>query len=124
MEFLRAKTEDRKVKAIEALLQVKKAALNGDYANDKYRFGICKKWDMLLGQKEACYSLVMKFSRSWEGFSGDEVYPIGGGENDFNFEGNLWTGKMLTLRLSLIDHMLTKMQAMTPEEIFDFTKQG
>ena len=96
---------------IISLRVVKDKALSnslGDYVC----MGICGNWQEELGD---CFSyiLVRELSKDWFHYSGDPDLPIG----DDYFKKNLWVGKSLELRLGLIDHILTKLNGMSQEDI-------
>ena len=90
----------------EALLLLKEDAISGNI--QKGHFGICYLLsDMVVYN---AYRFVSDNSRDWEYFSGDYNYPVSG-EEVFNYHadnGDIWKGEQLELRLSLIDHLLTK----------------
>lgn len=55
-------------------------------------------------------TLILKtLWEDWEDYSGDRRYPVLGLEAFMGNE-NLWTGEQLTLRLSLINHMINKLE--------------
>ena len=96
---------------IDSLTVVKEKALSGEYKNSSV--GICGKWtDMLLDDKYGIgYDLVSVFSPSWGYYSGESYLPIVG---DYTHD-NLWEGKQLKLRLSLIDHILKRLEEANQE---------
>ena len=96
---------------ISSLRVVKDKALSnslGDYVC----MGICGNWEEELGDCFS-YSLVVELSKDWFHYSGDPDLPIG----DDYLKSNLWIGKSLELRLDLIDHILTKLNGMSQEDI-------
>ena len=84
----------------EALLDIKERGLGYCIV---YRYsGIClnlSKYHII----EDAYYFVQKNCSDWEYYSGNLCYPV----SDDNNYGK-WEGENLKLRLSLIDHLLTK----------------
>ena len=70
--------------------------------------GICQLLDLLCNR--IAYRFVKENCSDWEYFSGDCNYPVSGEEVFYYYmdNGDLWKGEQLELRLSLIDHLLTK----------------
>lgn len=108
---------------IQALKDLKESVLTGDrkifIEHDEYNnYGICGIVNNMVGCAcLTCYSrdidsnfivpltLFAKLFSSWEHFSGNEHYPIGGLE-EFIKRGSLWEGVRGLRRLDLIDHLI------------------
>ena len=90
----------------EALLQIKEDAKIGDIK--KHIFGICSILSNISGSNG--YLFVNSNCSDWEYFSGDLHYPVSGKDIWIKhaYKNSLWEGEQLDLRLSLIDHLLTK----------------
>lgn len=94
-------SENQSTKA--ALLQLKGDALNGNVA-DKW-FGICYNLTIMTGvDDDSCYNFVYSKSKGWKFHSGSSAYPV----PKTSLDDSLWEGEQSELRLSLIDHLLTK----------------
>lgn len=90
----------------EALLKLKEDAIcdNIEFKDD----GICHLLSCLCESSK--YGFVKENCGDWNHFSGDLSYPVSSKEV-FSYHRNncdLWNGEQLELRLSLIDHLLTK----------------
>jgi len=99
---------------IENLKTVQMKALDGVYF--KKQTGICKAWceEIEFNPHEdgvAGYFLVAHFAKSWDLYSGDEYSPI------LDKNQHKWQEEALTLRMSLIDHLLMCLEKSTQEEI-------
>jgi hypothetical protein len=75
----------------------------------EYRRGICCS---LEGEESLClggycYSQLTPLFLTWEGFSGDSTYPVGGHDEYYKDgeEGTLWTGPSGDRRRGLCVHM-------------------
>ena len=90
----------------EALLEIKENVVNGN--TKKYRFGLCSVLNQLSTSNG--YLFVNTNCFDWKYFSGDVAYPVSGEEVWLVHadNGSLWEGEQLELRLSLIEHLLTK----------------
>ena len=86
---------------LDALLLIKEKALTGDI--DELESGICYCLSILTDSVDFAHDFVRDNCEDWEYFSGDINYPIEGYKI-----GNLWKGEQLKLRLSLLDHLITK----------------
>lgn len=73
---------------------------NGELNNQA--LGICHNTEAL-GSRQA-YVLVQFFAQSWPGYSGNPMYPF-----KENREFGKWQGPNLGARLSLIQHIITKL---------------
>ena len=73
------------------------------------RRGICcsLEGDESWGLGGYCYSQLEPLFRTWEGFSGDSAYPVGGYDEYYKDgeEGTLWTGPSGDRRRELCIHM-------------------
>lgn len=89
----------------EALLKLKEIE---EFGESNVWGGICYLLSLMLNYD--VYSFVKENCSDWEFFSGDCDYPVSGKEaflyNNRHFD--LWKGEQLELRLSLIDHLLSK----------------
>lgn len=92
----------------EALLEIKDNVVNGNTKG--YDFGVCSVLYQLSTPTSNCYAFVNTNCIDWEHFSGNMYYPVSGEEVWLVHarNGSLWKGEQLELRLSLIDHLLTK----------------
>lgn len=90
----------------EALLEIKENVVNGN--TKKYDFGVCSVLYQLSASN--CYAFVNTNCIDWKHFSGNMYYPVSGEDVWLVHAKNhtLWKGEQLELRLSLIDHLLTK----------------
>ena len=73
--------------------------------------GICYNLSIVCGDARA-YDLVQAACVSWDGFSGDALYPITGG--DFH-SGGRWEGGHLEQRMSLLAHMAKYLEDLRAE---------
>lgn len=90
----------------EALSILKEDVISGNMK--KGHCGTCLLLSLLTEYN--AFRFVKENCREWEYFSGDYNYPVSG-EEVFDYHtdnGSLWEGEQLELRLSLIDHLLTK----------------
>lgn len=87
------------MKVLDALLVLKEQAVNGCVYKPCY--GICYNLSKITGEFDVSYDFIVDNCSDWEFFSGCSYVPIDGC-------GCLWEGKQLELRLSLIDHLITK----------------
>lgn len=85
----------------EALLELREEALSGG-VYDKWR-GICFNLNEKHPHKYDSYMFVRENCEDWKHFSGDSSYPI---PEDLYL--GKWEGVNLEMRISLIDHLLTK----------------
>lgn len=85
---------------LNALLLLKEQALRGEV--NKPFFGICLNLSKLLNNDSA-YNFVARHSEGWKHHTGVYNHPV-----EFSIEEDKWEGKQLELRLSLIDHLITK----------------
>jgi len=86
-----------------SLLQLKEDALNGNVVD--ISFGICYNLTIMTrADDDSCYFFVYTKSKGWKFHSGSSSYPVPKTE----FYHSKWKGEQLELRLSLIDHLLTK----------------
>lgn len=93
----------------KALLELKKEALNGE-VKDKY-YGICANLGTKVQKHKYIlpYTFVSENCKDWIMFSGDEDYPVPFSDKLSYGKLNCWdTPEKLYYRLSLIDHLLTK----------------
>lgn len=86
---------------LDALLLLREKAVTGvvDYPNH----GICSNLSRLTDSYDFPYYFVKDNCEDWQNFSGDTSYPIEGYDL-----GDLWEGRQLRLRLSLLDHLIAK----------------
>ena len=87
---------------IDSLTVVKEKALSGEFAG-KY-IGICRNWSEEI-EDMVTYNLVEKLSIGWEYHTQCAEYPV-----PDNKDLGLWESDNLTLRLSLIDHILKRLE--------------
>lgn len=90
------------MKILDALLVLKEQAVTGGV--DKPSYGICYNLFNLTDSINLSLDFVADNCEDWEHFSGDVDYPIEG----YNDDCDLWEGEQLELRLSLLDHLITK----------------
>ena len=96
-----------KQRLIYTLNEVRHQAILGIICEPDY--GICKNWCEILDDS-IVYILVMKLSKDWEYFTGYYDYPV---PDDESFD--LWEGINLEMRLSLIDHILKRLEESSQE---------
>ena len=78
--------------------------------------GICANLDhVMMGGRASIIEwveiicMVGQMAMAWDSFSGDKRVPIGG---EYEYDAsNLWQGKHLEARLSLIDHMIDMIES-------------
>ena len=92
---------------IDTLNEVRQQAVLGILIEPDY--GICKNWYEMLDDV-FCYDLVSEFSRSWEHRTTCYSYPVPDDETL-----GLWEGVNLEMRLSLIDHILVRLEYASQE---------
>lgn len=90
---------------LDALLVLREQAVAGDIDSPEY--GICFNLYELTGEGSLSYDFVGDNCEDWEHFSGEIDYPI----KDY-CAGNLWEGEQLELRLSLLNHLITKAKSL------------
>lgn len=89
------------MKILDALLLLKEQATNGSvYVTSA---GICYNLLEITDDYDLSYDFVEDNCSDWEFFSGCTLVPIVGYDED-----HLWEGEQLELRLSLLDHLITK----------------
>lgn len=87
---------------LEALKKLRDDACTG---NISWRgIGICANLITTYPSRK----LLLTHFTDWPQSSGCEIYPIGG-EKEFD-SGDLWTGESLNKRLSLINHVINKIE--------------
>lgn len=91
------------MKILDALLVLKEQAINGCVG--KPDFGICYNLAVITEESGLSYDFVRNNCYDWEFFSGLFEYPV-----ELSNDCDLWEGEQLELRLSLIDHLITKAQ--------------
>lgn len=91
---------------IRALQRVRRKAVAGEYR--AYMGGVCCRLRVELG---ACVDdLIEAGLADWPLNSGENGFPVPGGADTY-FDGTpRWSGKMLGYRLSLIDHLIGKLE--------------
>lgn len=92
---------------IDSLTVVKEKALSGSIIEEYY--GICKKWAEEI-EDTITYNLVETLSIGWEHHTNCTEYPV----PDIEDLG-LWESDNLALRLSLIDHILKRLEEVDQE---------
>lgn len=96
-----------KQRLIDTLNYVRQQAILGLIMRPDY--GICKNWYEILD--DACsYTFVGKLSFSWEHRTVWDDYPVPDDETL-----GLWEGVNLEMRLSLIDHILVRLEEESQE---------
>lgn len=98
-----------KQELIDSLNVVKQAALSGNIKETTA--GICLNWTDELGCDAFGCVLVEQLAPSWEHYSGEMDLPIVG----CYITDKLWEGEQLNLRLSLIDHILKRLEEVSQE---------
>lgn len=106
-------TYDKRLIAFN-LVDISFRAIKGDYS---LTVGLCNELCMnsykfsLSDGRSA--DMVTYCSFNWPGFSGDDSYPIGKGEREYNRQysnhervATFWKGEQLEQRLSLMSHLL------------------
>ena len=94
---------------IDSLNEVKQQALsNSIYEPD---CGICLNW-AVTAKCSITYDLVERYSVEWEHSSLNQSFPV-----PHNSGYRLWEGVNLEMRLSLIDHILKRLEESSQEDI-------
>ena len=96
-----------KQQLIDTLNYVRQQAILGLIMRPDY--GICKNWCEMLDDAFS-YDLVDEFSTSWEHRTTSYCYPVPDEERM-----GLWEGVNLEMRLSLIDHILIRLEYSSQE---------
>lgn len=73
---------------------------------DCARIGICHNLTEFSNCAIDGYKMVETLAPSWSGYSGNRCHPI---HENIDRHSNKWTEKALTARLSLLDHMIKKL---------------
>lgn len=97
-----------KQELIDSLNVVKQEALNGNIVWISH--GICSNWGDKLDFNGLAYDIVEDLADGWEHHSGIKHQPIAG----YGWYNN-WEGEQLELRLSLIDHILKRLEEASQE---------
>lgn len=100
-----------KQQLIKSLVHLKQDALTGNI--EHVHTGICYNWGRLLASCVS-YTVVGEFSQDWKFYSGHKGYPVPDNETI-----GLWEGKNLEMRLSLIDHILKRLDEVDQDYIDD-----
>lgn len=105
----------------ELLLNAIEYMLNNNI-NELY--GVCENLDNLTKREWFGYSVVEKFSETWEDFSGDKNYPISSrGDMLVHLENrSLWVGEQRELRMSLLEHIKSEVLKLSDEEFEEVFK--
>lgn len=90
---------------LQALKELRDMACTGTIPFDD--LGICASVKMLTGNYSV--SKLQQLWKDWKYHSGDDDYPVVG-EDHWIDTKNLWEGRDLELRLSLINHMINKLE--------------
>lgn len=96
-----------KQRLIDTLNYVRQQAILGLIMRPDY--GICRNWCEMLDDAFS-YDLVDEFSTSWEHRTTSYCYPVPDDESL-----GLWEGVNLEMRLSLIDHILVRLEYVSQE---------
>lgn len=95
-----------------ALYTIKDLAENNEIDEiDEFMFhhyGVCCALNYLLDSDEGP-EIVESMCQDWEYFSGSVIFPIGGAREYFDTY-NLWRKDHLKYRLSLLNHMIEKVE--------------
>ena len=91
------------MKILDALLVLKEQAIKGCVYDPHY--GICYNLAAITEDIDLSYDFVRNNCSDWEFFSGLFEYPV-----ELSDGCDLWEGEQLELRLSLIDHLITKVR--------------
>ena len=86
----------------DSLEEVNQQAISGNLIESEC--GVCFNWSNIL-DNDVTYKLVSTFSIDWEHSTLDSKYPV---PEDESLE--LWEGVNLEMRLSLIDHILKRLE--------------
>lgn len=95
---------------IRALRRVRRKAVVGQYG--PYHGGVCCHLEGVLPKGSTCCveDLMRDGLADWPLNSGEPSFPVPGGSAVY-FDGTpRWSGKMLEYRLSLIDHLIGKLE--------------
>jgi len=107
--------EDVKDKFIKVLKEI----VAGDLSNVDIRLGMCNTLFELRAEYRFFegYKIVRCNCEDWEHYSGCIYYPVSGEQVYKNYSydilDGLWQGEQLTLRQSLAQHLLTKLEENT-----------
>lgn len=98
-----------KQQLIDSLNEVRQQALSGtlEYLDS----GICLNWCKILNNSFS-YDIVEQFSVGWAHRTTSSSFPV---PDDGRF--GRWVGINLEMRLSLIDHILKRLEASSQEDI-------
>lgn len=93
--------------------------------NINKKYAICENLEIKVKQRFA-YSVTSKFCSSWENYSGEEHYPVGG---ESIWDKCLWTnppsfweGEQRELRISLLKHIKSEVSKISEEEFEEVFK--
>lgn len=100
---------------IDSLTVIKELALSGSIIEEYY--GICKNWSEEI-EDTITYNLVEKLSIGWEYHTQCTEYPVPDNE-----DLGLWESDNLALRLSLIDHILKRLEESDQEWLDDLYEE-
>lgn len=103
-----------KQRLIDTLNEVRQQVILGTLIEPDY--GICKNWYEVLCDSVS-YTLVMELSEDWEHRTIWYSYPVPDDESL-----GLWEGINLEMRLSLIDHILVRLEEVSqeyPDELYN-----
>ena len=89
------------MKILDALLKLQEQASKDCVDNPDY--GICYNLAVITEESDLSYDFVKDNCCEWEFFSGLFEYPV-----ELSDECDLWEGKQLELRLSLLNHLIAK----------------
>lgn len=98
-----------KQRLIDTLLVLKQQAESGSILEPDY--GICKNWYEMLNDVFS-YKLVKELSIGWEYRTSSYSYPVPDDE-----DYGLWERVNLEMRLSLIDHIIKRLEESSQEYI-------
>lgn len=100
---------------LQALYEIREFAEDGRPEFDE---GICISLARRLWWVPLCdvLAFVSGNCKDWEYYSGDSEYPIGGAKEYYDVCGSgpsatLWRGDSLRARISLIDHLIEKLES-------------
>lgn len=97
-----------KMDILVALYTIKDLAENNEIDELMFLdYGVCCALN-LLGSDEGC-KIVKSMCQDWEYFSGNALFPVGGLQ-EYKNTSNLWEGDHLKYRLSLLKHMIEKVE--------------
>ncbi|MEG2706902.1 MAG: hypothetical protein RR959_06135 [Erysipelotrichaceae bacterium] len=103
-----------KQELIDSLEEVKQQSISGVIT--KLNYGICGNWSKIL-DNNVPYNFVSIFSGDWEHSTLDSKYPVPDDESL-----DLWEGTNLEMRLSLIDHILKRLEESDQDYLDDLCK--